>query len=274
MGTNAFSSLAQVAAEVLGLSFEDVKVVWGDTDVTMWEKGSFASSTMYLAGQAVQKAASEARDKILMRAARKLGVTTDKLDIKKRRVFVRQQSEKDISIAEIAKEAIYNLGVVEQITGTCSFQPSTSPPSYQAAFSEVEVDTETGQVKVLKMVLVNDSGVAVNPMTVEGQLEGGAVQGLGYSLWEEPVMDVSTGRLLTDDFDTYKIPTSLDVPELETVLLEQAEPTGPFGAKGVGEPGGVNIAASIANAIYNAVNIRMWQLPITPEKVLKALKAR
>jgi len=109
---------------------------------------------------------------------------------------------------------------------------------------------------------------------VEGQLEGGTAQGVGYALWEAPIMDTRTGQLLTDDFDTYKIATTLDMPELETVLVESPDPTGPFGAKGVGEPGCVNHAACIANAIYDAVGIRIWELPVTPERVLKALKAK
>ena len=124
------------------------------------------------------------------------------------------------------------------------------------------------------MFMANDSGISINPMTVEGLLHGGTAHGLGYALWEEPVIDVNTGQVLTDDFDTYKIATSLDMPELDIVLVEQPDPTGPFGAKGVGEPGCVNIASSIANAIYDAVGVRIWELPITPEKVLKALKEK
>ena len=122
------------------------------------------------------------------------------------------------------------------------------------------------------MVMVNDSGRAINPMTVEGQLEGGAAQGLGYALLEDPVIDLSTGRTLTDDFDTYKIASTLDMPALEIVLLDRPDPTGPFGAKGAGEPGCVNQAPAIANAIHDAVGVRVWSLPITPEKVLKALR--
>jgi len=273
IGTLAPTSLAQVAAEVLGLPFEDVHVVWGDTDVTLYEIGSHASRTMYIIGNAVQRAATDAREKLLARAAKKLGVAADELDIKDKRIYIKASPEQGISAAEVVKEAIYTLGDVEQITGSCSFRPSTSPPPYQAVFTEVEVDTETGEVKVLKMVVVNDSGRPINPMTVEGQLEGGAAQGLGYGLWEEPVMDTNTGKVLTDDFDTYKIATTLDMPEMETVLLEQPDPTGPFGAKGVGEPGCVNQAASIANAVYDAIGVRIWKLPITPERVLKALKS-
>ncbi len=274
MGAGAFTSLAQVAAEVLGLPFEDVHVVWGDTDITLFETGSHASRTMYIIGNAVHEAATEAKGKLLTRAAKKLDVAADELDIKDKRIYVKANPQKGISAAEITKEAIYSQFDVEQFTGSSSYRPSDSPPPYQAVFSDVEVDTETGEVKVLKMVVVNDSGRAINPMTVEGQLEGGASQGLGYALWENPVMDTDTGQVLTDDFDTYKIATTLDMPELETVLLEQPEPSGPFGAKGVGEPGCVNQAASIANAIYDAIGVRIWKLPITPEGVLEALKTK
>lgn len=272
MGTLAFGTLAQIAAEVLGLSYEDVHVVWGDTDVTPFEIGSHASRTIYIIGNTVFRAATEARKKLLNRAARKLGVSAEELDIKNKKIFIKAKPEISISAVEVTKEAIYTREDVEQITGTCSFRPSTSPPPYQAVFTEVEVDTETGEVKIIKMVVMNDSGISINPMVVEGQLQGGAAQGIGYALWEHPVMDEKTGEVLTTDFDTYKIASTLDMPEMETILIEQSEPTGPFGAKGVGEPGCVNQAASIANAIYDAVGIRLWELPMTPEKVLEKIK--
>ena len=274
IGTNAFVSLAQVAAEVLGLPFEDVHVVWGDTDVTLWETGSYGSRTMYIVGNAVRKAALEAREKLLTRAARKLEIDVQDLDVGDRRIYVRGSPQIGIPLAELAGEAIYSLDDVDQITGICSFSPSTCPPSYEALFTEVEVDTETGKITVLRMAMVDDCGRAINPMIVEGQLEGGAVQGLGYSLWEDPVLDMNTGRLLTDDFDTYKIASTLDVPDMETTLVEHPDPTGPFGAKGAGEISCDNQAASIANAIYDAVGVRIWELPITPERLLKALKQK
>jgi xanthine dehydrogenase molybdenum-binding subunit len=229
---------------------------------------------MYIIGHAVRKAALQAREKLLKRAAEKLEIHPDDLELKDKRIFVKGNPTKGLSAAEVVVEALYSRDDVEDITGRCSFRPENSPPPYQAAFSEVEVDKETGVVKVLKMVLVNDSGTSINPMVVEGQLEGGTSQGLGYALWEEPVMDGKTGKVLTDDFDTYKIATTLDMPALETVLVERPDPTGPFGAKGVGEPGCVSQAASVANAIYDAVGIRIWELPITPEKIFKALKSQ
>ena len=273
IGTNAYSSLAQIVAEVLGLSFADVRVVWGNTDVTLWETGSHASRTMYVLGNSVMRAAHDARAKLLSRVAKKLNVAVGDLDIKDKRIYVRSNPEKGFPISEITREATYAPASDEAITGTCRFVPSNSPPSYQALFTEVEVDTESGDVNILKMMMTMDCGRAINPMIVEGQLEGGLSIGLGYALWEEPVMD-RAGKVLTDDFDTYKIASSLDMPELDLVLVEQPEPTGPFGAKGVGETGAINVAGSVANAIYDAVGIRIWEIPITPEKVLKAIKEK
>lgn len=272
IGTGSLGTLAQIAAEVLGLSYEDIQVVWGDTNVTMFEIGSHASRTIYIIGNAVFRAATEARQNLLRHAAEKLGEALDHLDIKDGIIYSKSNSKKRVSITEVVKEALYSRESVDHIRGDCSFKPSTSPPPYQAVFTEVEVDIETGEVEVCKMVMVNDSGIAINPMVVEGQLEGGAAQGIGYALWEHPVIDPRTGEVLTNDFDTYKIASALDMPSLETVLIQEPEPTGPFGAKGVGEPGCVNQAASIANAIYDAAGIRIWELPMTPEKILKCLK--
>lgn len=273
IGTNVYSSLAQIVAEVLGLSFTDVGVVWGNTDVTLWGTGSHASRTMYVLGNSVVGAAHDARAKLLSRAAKKLGAVAGDLEIKDKRIYVRSNPERAVPVTEITREATYDPASNEAITGTCRFVPSNSPPSYQALFTEVEVDTETGDVNVLKMVMAMDCGRAINPMTVEGQLEGGLSLGLGFALWEEPVMD-QVGKVLTNDFDTYKIASSLDMPELDLVLVEQPDPTGPFGAKGVGETGAINVAGSVANAIYDAVCIRVWEIPITPEKILKALKEK
>ncbi|MFC1869077.1 xanthine dehydrogenase family protein molybdopterin-binding subunit, partial [Thermodesulfobacteriota bacterium] len=274
IGTGAPGTLAQVAAEILGLSYEDVHVVWGDTDSNLFEIGSHASRTMYIIGNTVKKATIEARKNLLKRAGKMMEIPPDDLAIENKRVYVRGNPEKGSSFAKIIREAVYSRDDVEEITGHCSHKPETSPSPYQAVFSEIAVDRDTGVVKVLKMVLVNDSGRSINPMVVEGQMEGGTAQGLGYALWEDPVMDISSGRMLSDDFDTYKIATTLDMPELDLVLLEHPDPTGPFGAKGVGEPGCVAQAASIANAIYDAAGIRIWDLPITPEKIFKALSDR
>jgi xanthine dehydrogenase molybdenum-binding subunit len=145
---------------------------------------------------------------------------------------------------------------------------------FGAQMAEVEVDTETGKVRVLRLVCANDVGRAINPMAVEGQIEGGAQMGLGYALTEEVI--VQEGRVLNPDFLDYRLFTSADMPEIEAIIIETDDPQGPFGAKGVGEMGGTPTAAAIANAVYDAVGVRLTTLPMTPERVLKALdeKAR
>jgi len=140
---------------------------------------------------------------------------------------------------------------------------------FGAQMAEVEVDTETGQVRVLRLVCANDVGRAINPMAVEGQIEGGAQMGLGYALTEEVI--VKDGRVLNPDFLDYRLFTAADMPDIETVIVETDDPQGPFGAKGVGEMGGTPTAAAIANAIYDAIGVRMTTLPMTPERVLKAI---
>ena len=277
IGTNCNTSLAQVAAEVLGLRFEDVCVVWGDTATARFDVGAYGSRTMFTLGRAVELAALDARAKLLQRAPIHsalidAGVTdADRLELRGGRVVVSDRPEVSVPVAEVVRQSVYNRYDVQEIVGEASWGPKTCPAPYQALFVELEVDTETGEVEVQRMVLVNDNGRSINPMTVEGQLEGGAAQGLGYALFEDPVLDPETGRMLSDDFDTYKIACTLDMPELQVILLEQPDPNGPFGAKGSGELGLINQAAAIANAINDAVGVRIWSLPITPEKVLAAL---
>jgi xanthine dehydrogenase molybdenum-binding subunit len=197
------------------------------------------------------------------------------LEIKDRQIYNKADPNKKISIAEVVHDAIYNLKhECLGISGKGVFEPTTMSPPTQAAFAEVEVDTETGRVKVLRMVIAHDIGKAINPMTVEGQIEGGVSQGLGYALTEDPALNMDTGELINDSYETYKIPSTLDMPEVEVILVEKPDPIGPFGAKGVGEPGIINIAPAIANAIYNAIGIQITELPITPEKILKALEVK
>ncbi|MFC2068984.1 xanthine dehydrogenase family protein molybdopterin-binding subunit [Chloroflexota bacterium] len=272
MGQGILSTLAQIAAEELGLYAEDIHVVSGDTDVTLFEVGTKSSRSTYVLGNAVLGAAREAKAQTLERAAKMLQVSVNELEIKDRQIYSRSNVGKRISVAEVARDALYNLkGNCLNITGKCSFEPTTVSPPTQAAFAEVEVDTETGEVKVTRLVIANDSGIAINPMTVEGQLEGGAIQSIGFALTEDFIINNKSGIVESNNFITYKIPHTVDSPEIEVVLIEKPDPAGPFGAKGLGECANVAIAPAIANAVNNAVGIRIRELPITPEKVLYAL---
>jgi len=274
-GTGILGTLSQIAAEELGVSYEDVHIVTGNTDITMFDIGSHASRSAYCIGNAVREAARQAKGQLLERAAKTLGVSPNELEVKDRRVYVKAAPDKGLSVAEVAWGAIYDLtGNCLNISGKGSFIQTTYSPPTQAVFAEVEVSTETGVVKILKLVIANDSGIAINLNSVEGQIEGGALQGIGFGLTEDYFTNRDSGVVESDNFDKYRILSPLDLPETEVILVEKPDPKGPFGAKSVGESALVAIAPAIANAIYDAVGVRITDLPVTPEKILKALKEK
>jgi xanthine dehydrogenase molybdenum-binding subunit len=275
-GAGILGVLAQIAAEELGVRAEDVHVVRAGTDITQFDIGTHANRSTYVIGNAVLRAAREARGQLLERASKTLKVPIEELEVKDRRVYVKESPENGISVAEVVRGAIYNFRRESlHISGRCSFESGpVISPTHLATFVEVEVDTETGEVKVLRMVNVADIGQAINPMNVEGQIEGGAIQGLGWALTEDFVFDDKTGETITKGFKTYKLPSMLDIPRMEVILVEHPDPAGPFGAKGIGETAIIPPAAAIANAIYDAVGVRIKELPISPEKVLRALKEK
>ncbi|MBI4284481.1 MAG: molybdopterin-dependent oxidoreductase [Chloroflexi bacterium] len=275
MGQGSLVALAQIAAEELGIRLEDVHIVTGDTDVTLFDIGTFCSRSTYVCGNAVLRAAREAKGQLLARAARKLQVSADELAVSNGRVYVKRTPEQGLSVAEVAKDAIYNYeGEPLNISGSCSFESTAVSPSFQAGFVEVEVDTETGEVKVSRVVIAHDIGRAINPLSAEGQIEGAVAQGIGFSLLEDYVINRGTGETVTDNFTTYKIPSTLDLPDTEVIFIERPDPAGPAGAKGVGESALVTVPAAIANAIHDAIGVHMKELPMTPERIWEALKAK
>ena len=274
-GTHIWGTLSQIAAEELGIYSEDIHIVTGETDKTLFDLGSHASRSTHVTGLAVLRAAREAKEQMLERAGKMLEVSPGELEVKDRRVYVKTAPDKGLSVSEVVRSAMWDLkGEAMNIAGKSSVASTWFSPPTAAYFTEVEVDTETGEVEVLKFITVVDCGTAINPMTVEGQCEGGIQQGLGYAMMEDFSINKETGVLESDNFTTYKMPSSLDMPETEIIIINKPDPKGPFGAKGVAEPGLVGIAPAIANAIYDAVGIRITDLPITPEKVLKALKEK
>ena len=274
-GTHIWGALSQIAAEELGIYPEDVHIVTGETDKTLFDLGSHASRSTYVTGNAVLEASKRAKKQLLERAAKMLEVSPEELEVGDRRVYVRSAPEKEISVTEVVRSAMWDLkGECLNIAGESSFASRWTSPPTAAYFAEVEVDTETGEVKVLKFLTALDCGTAINPMTVEGQCEGGIQQGIGYALTEDFVVNRETGVLESDNFTTYKMLGTLDMPETEVIIINKPDPKGPFGAKGVGEPATVGVAPAIANAIYDAVGVRITDLPITPEKVLRALKEK
>lgn len=271
-GTGIWGTLSQIAAEELGIRIEDIHIVTGDTDITMFDVGSHASRSTYVTGNAVLFAARQVKEQLINRAAKKFGVPTTELEIKNRIIYVKGKQEKNISIAELVRDAIFGLDdPCINISGSCSWEPNSSPSPNAAFFTEVEVDIETGEVKIIKFITAIDSGRAINPITVEGQAEGSIAQGIGFTLTEDWIINPNTGKVETDNFDTYKIISTADIPEIEIVLEEKPEPTGPYGAKGAGEQCLAGVAPAIANAIYDAIGVRINELPISPEKILKNL---
>jgi xanthine dehydrogenase molybdenum-binding subunit len=275
MGQGILGVLGQIAAEALGLRCEDIHIITGDTDVTLFDIGTHASRSTYAIGNAVLDAAGQIKRTVLERAAVKLETSPDDLDIRDGQAYLKVDPQKTVSVAEISQEAIYDYGTDgRHITAVGKHQGLTHCPNFQAGFAEIEVDVDTGVIEVLRYVVAHDIGRAINPLTVEGCLEGGACQGFGYALSEDLLIDDKTGKVLSDSFATYKMPSMLDMPEVDVILVEEPDPTGPFGAKGVGETGITNVAPAIANALYDAARIRIHSLPMTPEKVMEALEER
>jgi xanthine dehydrogenase molybdenum-binding subunit len=273
IGQNVIGAMVQIAAETLGLKYEDIHVVAGDTDSTLYDIGQHASGGCYQIGHAVINAAEEAKRQLLERAAKRLEVSPDDLTVKERRIFAKSDPAKGISVREVVKEAMYNFkGEHLNISGKGSFSPKLNPPPFSVVFTEVEVDTETGEVKVLKILYLADPGKAINPSTVEGQLEGAVAFSLGYVLSENFTINGETGALESDNFNTYKLCSALDMPETQILLYEKPVPSGPFGAKGIAQGAMAAVTPSIANAIYDAVGVFITDMPATPEKILEGLK--
>ncbi|MBI3097256.1 MAG: molybdopterin-dependent oxidoreductase [Planctomycetes bacterium] len=254
---------AQMAAEELGVPLEAVRIAPADTDVRPWDVGVHASRTTFIAGNAVRAAAKDAKRQI--EAARTaLGLPPDTPYDK----VVRSEHFRDQGSLVIGRAYFDppNAMVDAENKGNVS-----AAYVFGAHAAEVEVDVETGQVRVLRVVAAHDVGRAINPMYVEGQIEGGVMQGIGYALLEEVIL--REGGMSNPNFLDYRMPGPQDMPSIETVIVETNDPSGPFGAKGIGEPPLVPVAAAIANAVANATGVRLRELPMTPERVWRALRA-
>jgi len=270
LGTGSDTVLAQIAAQTLGITADKILTYSSDTDMTPFDKGAYASSTTYVSGGAVKKAAEACRDKILKVAAEML--KEDVANLRCERAKVISKSGKEVPFPNIIQRSLYGQNQF-QIDGEASHISCVSPPPFAAHFAEVEVDTETGKVRVIDYVAAVDCGVAINPKLAEGQMEGAAMNGLSYALCEEMVFD-ERGRMLNPSFFDYKLFTTADAPKIKTILVETYEPTGPFGAKSIAEIGINGPLPAVANAIYDACGVRMKKAPFTPERVLATLMAK
>ena len=263
--------LAQIAAETLGIEFERISVSETDTETTPLDCGTHGSRQAYGGGLAVQAAANEARQKLLAYAAKELNVIGDQLEINKGAVFEAAHPDNKILISDLMRKTqIEDMSLCEQVIGSAAGVAPAMPGYYGAVFAEVEVDTETGNVNVIKLTSAFDVGRAINPELVKGQIIGGGVMGIGFALTEDLL--VENGRILNSGFTDYRLLRACDVPEIVPIIVESHEPTGPFGAKGVGEGCMVNVASAISNAICHATGVRLTDLRMTPEAILQGLK--
>ena len=266
LGTGSDTMLAQIAAEVLEVSVEQIIVYSSDTDLTPFDTGAYASSGTYISGNAVKKAAEKIKAQILDIGMKILGV--EKAEI--RNGWVIAAGGKKISYSDICTKAMYT-DEQQQIMAEASHMSYDSPSPYNATFADVSVDTETGIVKVNKIVSVTDIGQVINPQMSEGQVEGAIPQSLGMALTEFMIFD-NKGAPINTDFNNYHIYTAIDMPEIVTKFVNTHEPTGPYGAKAVAEIPINGPAPAVTNAIFNAVGVRIRNLPITPEKVLMGIR--
>jgi CO/xanthine dehydrogenase Mo-binding subunit len=281
IGAGQVSALAQIAAELLGVNLTDVTVYNSDSATTPLAGTTTATRALYMTGNAVRLAAEAVRARLLGRAAREFDVEPGAVDAADNRVFVVDHPEQSMALKDLiavsASEGIHRSElVIFRAPFTEGIDPDTGQGrvhpdyAYGAQAVEVAVDTETGEVTVLKSVGAHDVGLAINPDAVAGQIEGGAAQGQGYALSEE--LRYEEGRLVSPSLSEYLIPTAMDVPEYKSIILESRSGVGPFGAKGIGEPALTPVAPAIANAVADAIGVRIFDLPITPEKVVNALR--
>lgn len=280
IGGGQASSLASISAEILGVPMEEVKVFIGDTALTPIAGTTTATRMLYMSGNATFKAAMEVRKNILSKAGELLEVSPKDLVLRDRKVFVKGTPAEALPLEKVVRACagegipLYNVAqfnapfreLIDFKTGQGQVFPDFTFGSHAA---EVAVDMETGKVRVLKLIACYDVGQAINPLSCEGQLEGGALYGMGYGLTEKVILN--KGITLTPSFSEYLVPTALDAPHVQTILIESRDGAGPFGAKGVGEPSCNSPAPAVANAVADAIGVRIYDLPITPEKILKAL---
>lgn len=269
--TGVSTGLAQIAAQVLGVETEQVAVVVADSDSAPYAGDSGGSKMTYNLGAAVYRAAQEAREQILHIAAEKLESSPDDLELQTGQVSVRGTPSRSLSLPQLASATMNYEAAFTPVCGQGRVAFTDYPVGFFAHLAHVRVDPETGDVAVLNYLAVHDVGFAINPAEVEGQIHGGVTQGLGWALYEGLVYD-EHGTLLSNTLMDYALQTARQVPPIQTELVFVPSEEGPFGAKGIGEPPIVPGAAAIGNAIFDAVGVRVYELPATPERVRRAIK--
>ena len=267
MGTGCDTTLAQIAAEVLDCELDDITVFGADTDTSPYDSGSYASSTTYVTGKAVEKCALKLREQISKLGAEMLECAPDEVTFDGRKVYVDAAPERGVSLAEVASASQFGHMVPLEVTETHT--SPLSPPPYMVGAAEIELDKETGEVKVLEFDACVDCGTPINPNLTRVQAEGGILQGIGMTLTENITYDAK-GYPMENSLFQYKIPARVDIGHINVEFENSYEPNGPFGAKSIGEVVINTPLPAISDAIYNAIGTRFYELPITPEQVAMA----
>ena len=270
IGTGSDTVLSQVAAENLGVELDDIIVYSSDTDFTPFDSGAYASSTTYVSGNAVRKASDKIKEKIIDAFAERYEEDPEEVSLENGQI-IGKDTKKELAEFALALTSGEMEANQQQIEASASEVPEESPPPFAAHFVELEVDKRTGEIELQRYVSAVDCGTAINPNLAEGQMEGAIVNGIGYALTEEMEF-TSDGRMTNPSFFDYKIPNTEDIPDIEVILVESSEPTGPMGAKSVGEIGINGAIPAISNAVRDAVGIQLKNPPFTPEKVWEKLK--
>ena len=285
IGQGAETVISQIVAEELGVSIEDIRITAADTGITPLDPGTFGSGVTVRAGNAARLAAIAARNKLFEFLAGKLEANLSDLMARDRKIFVKGSPEQGMTFSAALKAYQY-ADLPMPIVGRGSWMAPASEPttlfnedgnfapnySFMTQAAEVEVDLLTGRVKLVKMVTAHDCGTPINPMLVEGQLEGSVVGGMGQALYEDVI--VENGQVMNPSFLDYGFPTFLEMPEIEAIEVETDDPIGPFGAKEAGEGTQLSPAPAIVNAVYDAIGVDFMELPLTPEKILDAIEAQ
>ena len=267
MGTGCDTIIAQFVADTLDTDIDNIAVFGVDTDTSPYDSGSYASSTTYLTGMAAVKAAELLKERILMLGAKALKADVSAVEFDGKRVF-EEETGKEISLFDVATASMVNNEIALEVT--YSHSSPVSPPPFMAACAEVEIDPETGSIELLDYTACVDCGTVVNTNLARVQTEGGLLQGIGMTLYED-VWYNERGVNLSNSLMQYKIPTRLDFDKIRVEFESSYEPTGPFGAKSIGEIVINTPAPAITQAVYNATGVWITELPVTPEKILKGM---
>ena len=270
IGTGAKSTMAIIASEALGIPLDQIQLASGDTDVTPYSIGESGSRTTSFTGTAVIAAAEDVRKQIFQIAAPELEAKPEELDLKNGIVFLKSDPGQKLSLVKAIRK------MEPEIIGRATTNPTRPEDidgkAFTAHFCEVEVDALTGQVGITRYVAAHDCGTIINRLTAESQIKGGVVQGIGMAFTEELVIDRPTATPINPNYRDAKVPTHLEAPNIEVIFVDSYDPYGPFGGKCVGEPPITASVATIANAIFNATGRRFKELPITPDKILRAVQ--